>query len=377
MSTPQERRLATVALAVVLVLVIGGLALWGINQQSAANQPEAKLGSVMTLEVAPTPTTIVNPANQPGGSVPSVSAPTSVSQQAPLANGAAPVLVPTATAQAVAAAPTSEVILVPTATPQTVAAVPTTDAFNLSSPTGEVSAAAVGGLTQASMPQSPSAQAAVVLPNLPQGQWAVSYTNLAPEHIKAWPWYNLDLGIWKQFPNVDNVVNPNLTYPASQGLEYGMAESSFCQQEELCDIVTPAQHYRIITGDYNIAPLGTCIGSTKDTDGDGEQDTGDGCALMIINVGNVTSSYEDQHVDSGFTVWGRYWWGEYLPQAIWAGMSHVTGNMLNRDTVLNKPTAANAGANCSVPMGCNVVHVRIAVISGNEVLAIATTDVVR
>lgn len=192
------------------------------------------------------------------------------------------------------------------------------------------------------------------------GNWEIQYFDGATDEMRAWSFKDLEPNNWPVFPNVENGA-----YPASQGLEYGEDLSVFCQYKKTCDFVTAARHYRLYTGDYNLQPVGEC--KAKD---------GQGCALMVINVGEVTSSFEDQHFDTGWTVTGRYWDGNYLPQAIWAGMSHATANMLNLNTALN-PGGTNAGANCSVPDGCVSVESTFAVISGNEVLMIGRSTVTR
>ena len=197
-------------------------------------------------------------------------------------------------------------------------------------------------------------------PPTTSGTWEIQYFAGATDEMRAWTFKDLEPSNWPVFPNVDNG-----TYPASQGLEYGEDLSVFCQYKETCDFVTAARHYRLYTGDYNLQPVGEC--KAKD---------GRGCMLMVVNVGNVTSSFEDQWFDTGWTVTGRYWDGNFLPQAMWAGMSHASANMLNMSTALN-PGRTNAGANCSIPGGCTSVDVTFATISGNEVLMIGRSTVTR
>lgn len=191
--------------------------------------------------------------------------------------------------------------------------------------------------------------------------WEIQYFDGATDEMRGWTFKTLEPKTWQVFPNVDNA-----NYPASQGLEYGEDLSVFCQYAETCDFVTAARHYRLYTGDYDLQPIGKCV--AKD---------GQGCELMVINVGEVTSSFEDQHFDTGWTVTGRYWDGNYLPQAIWAGLSHASNNMLNLNSGLNPNGVTNAGANCSVPGGCVSVKSTFAVISGNEVLMIGRSTVTR
>ncbi len=188
------------------------------------------------------------------------------------------------------------------------------------------------------------------------GNWTIlRYTGVTAE-MEDWFFNDLSPADWPEFPNVDNDV---LGVPASQGLEYGEDLSVFCQYKETCDFVVPAMHYRIYSGDYSLDGVGGCTSAE-----------GVGCALMVVNVGTVTASFEDQMFDAGFTVAGRYWDGAFLPQAIWAGLSHVSNNMLNMDSTLNPATITNAGANCSVPGGCESVEATFVVISGNQILMI-------
>lgn len=212
-----------------------------------------------------------------------------------------------------------------------------------------------------SMPTSTTESLTTPAAPTTNGEWTVQYFDGATDEMRGWSFKDLEPNNWPVFPNVDNG-----TYPASQGLEYGEDLSVFCQYKKTCDFVTAARHYRLYTGDYNLKPVGECV--AKD---------GSGCALMVINVGEVTSSFEDQTFDTGFTVTGRYWDGNFLPQAIWAGLSHASNNMLNLNSGLNPNGVTNAGANCSVPGGCVSVKSTFAVISGNEVLMIGRSTVTR
>lgn len=195
-----------------------------------------------------------------------------------------------------------------------------------------------------------------------QGNWDIHYYSGATDQIQEWIFQDVAPDLWQTFPNV-----PNLSYPdflvtegdqVPHGLEFGMQESAYCQQHETCDIIVPARHYRIITGDYNIPGVGSCTGS----------ESGLGCAIMLVNVGEVSSNFEDAHVDAGWTVFGRYWHGDWLWEAIWGALSHVTANMLNMPTSINPSGSVNAGANCSVPNGCETVDDTFVILSGNEVL---------
>lgn len=186
------------------------------------------------------------------------------------------------------------------------------------------------------------------------GSWEIQYFAGATSEMKQWDFPSLFPAVWPEFPNVDNGQ-----YPASQGLEYGEDLSVFCQQSELCDFIVPARHYRLYTGDYKFDSVGECFGEGKK-----------GCALAVFNVGEVTASFEDQWMDAGFTVAGRYWDGNYLSQAIWALLSHASSNMLNMDSDLNPSVITNAGANCSVVPGCESVENTFVITSGNQILMI-------
>lgn len=195
------------------------------------------------------------------------------------------------------------------------------------------------------------------------GSWSLEYFSGATAEMRSWVFPDLSPKDWPVFPDVTNTVGVKI-YPAS--LEYGMAESTFCQYKNTCDFVVPSRHYRIYSGDYHLEGVDSC-----------SSEGSRGCALMVVNVGEVTASFEDQTFISGFTVFGRYWDGRYLPQAVWAGLSHVSNNMLNMNSALNTNSFANAGANCSVPGGCASIWVTFAIISGNEVLLTGMTFVTR
>jgi hypothetical protein len=202
--------------------------------------------------------------------------------------------------------------------------------------------------------------------NVEVADWAVEVFAGATDQMKGWvkEFKNLNPVIWPNFPNVDN---PQANFVAANGLEYGMDESVFCQQDETCDIPVEAGHYKIITADYDIAGIDACKGTVANQ----------GCGIMIINVGNVTANFRDSKVDAGFEVDGRYWNGDKLPEAINGGLSHVANNMLNLDSKLNPDGSVNAGANCSVREGCKSVRLTFAIISGNELLVKGVTIVNR
>jgi len=202
--------------------------------------------------------------------------------------------------------------------------------------------------------------------NVEVGDWNVEIFDGATDQMRGWieELKNLDPVKWPNFPNVDN---PQAGFVAANGLEYGMAESVYCQQDQTCDIPISAGHYRIITADYDIPGIDACMGS----------EANQGCGIMLINVGDVTANFRDAKVDTGFTVFGRYWNGDKLPEAIYGGLSHVANNMLNLNSALNPDGSVNAGANCSVREGCKSVRLAFAIISGNELLVKGVTTVNR
>lgn len=164
---------------------------------------------------------------------------------------------------------------------------------------------------------------------------------------------------WSEFPNVDFARHDFL---ARDGVEYGMAESAYCQQGQTCDVNVPARHYRLITGDYVFDSIDSC---TK------KLDTDPGCGIAFFNVGEVTAMFRNQHVDYGFTVNGRFWNGDAMPTTIWALMSNTAFNMLNK----GGNSVVNRGANCSLAAGCKSVRLTVVIMSGNQILAKATTIV--
>ncbi|MBI3397412.1 hypothetical protein HY045_02960, partial [Candidatus Woesebacteria bacterium] len=151
--------------------------------------------------------------------------------------------------------------------------------------------------------------------------------------------------------------NPAASFKATEGLEYGMAESVFGQFDQTSDYPVQARGYRMFTGDYKFLGY-ECLGTVG----------GVGCGFTTVNVGDVTAMFRGQHFDAGFTVAGRYWDGATLPKAIWALTSHAGFNMLNLAGL-----GTNAGANCSVPQGCNQVNFQVFITSGNELLVKAET----
>jgi len=187
-------------------------------------------------------------------------------------------------------------------------------------------------------------------PVVTQGAWAISYFPGATQEMRGWKFQDPAPKSWPMFPNV-----PNGNIPAL--LEYGKTIDEFCQQGQVCDVVVSAMHYRIISGDYNLPDVAENCQS--------------GCAIMLVNVGNVTASFRNQSVDAGWTVTGRYWDGSKMPDTICAGLSHTGYNMLNL------AGNVNPGANCGSPSGCPKVRLTFVIISGNEVLMKGTSIVSR
>lgn len=200
-----------------------------------------------------------------------------------------------------------------------------------------------------------------------EGQWEIRWLAGATAQMRghgrnAWPAFEpANPALWPEFPDVDNEA---ADFSASQGVEYGMAESDFFQTGR-GNLQIAAMHYRLVTGDYDLG-FDQCSATEEFQ----------GCAIALINVGVSTSFFEDVSVLNGFTVWGRYWDGDQLPVAIVALLSHAANNMLNLESTLN-PGGTNAGSNCSIPSGCERVRLTFVILSGNEVLAIGRTFVSR
>jgi hypothetical protein len=217
--------------------------------------------------------------------------------------------------------------------------------------------------------QQISAEMPVAMSEAIQGKWEVSFYEGATDQMHGW-FSNLkdpNPALWPDFPNVDN---PTADFVAANGLEYGLDESVFMEQNEFGQFPVQARGYRLISGDYNIPGIDVCEAETEKA----------GCAIAIFNVGEVTADLK-AWVRQGFTVPGRYWNGDTLEQAMWGLSSHVSANMLNMNTngagndTLNNPNRTNAGANCSVVDGCDQVRFVIAITSGNQLLVKAITFV--
>lgn len=189
------------------------------------------------------------------------------------------------------------------------------------------------------------------------GQWKVQYFTGATTLMKDFQYTDFVSG-WEKFPNEDWSAG---NFLAKNGLEYGQELSDFCQQDKTCDFPVAARSFRTITADYDIAGIRECH----------EAGTGIGCAIIIVNMGDVTASFRDQMIDTGHTITGLYWNGDEIDQAISAWASHVVYRMVG----VPSPVPANPGANCSVPNGCKGVDITFAIISGNELLVLGNSIV--
>lgn len=185
--------------------------------------------------------------------------------------------------------------------------------------------------------------------------------------------------LWPTFPNVANPKVPD--FQVANGVEYGMADSPFCEYKQTCDWVIPAWHYRLISGDYKFTSPSFSY-SCQNVEGQ----TRKGCLIVLFNVMNETYTWRDQNLDNGFTVMGRYWNGDKLEWAVWGLTSHAAANMLNYPTmrnsvtgdVLNAGSSINAGANCGIqPDACGTVDVMVVVHAGDRILATMHTTVSR
>jgi len=185
--------------------------------------------------------------------------------------------------------------------------------------------------------------------------------------------------LWPTFPNVANPKVPE--FQVADGVEYGQDDSPFCEQDQRCDWVIPAWHYRLISGDYKFTSPEFSY-SCQDV----EDQARKGCLIVLFNVMNETYTWRDQNLDNGFTVMGRYWNGDKLEWAVWGLTSHATANMLNYPTmrnsvtgdILNAGSSINAGANCGVqPDACGTVDVMVVVHAGDRILATMHTTVSR
>jgi len=268
----------------------------------------------------------------------------------------------TATATTSATTPTTPATTAPDTTPTTTPATTTTALVATGQP-----------------PVPPSSTVDIGTPLYPSNVattstgWTINKIDVANDPIvDAWLNRLMDPApeLWQTFPNIPNPLVPD--FDVANGMEYGMDNAPFCQQDSRCDFVVSAWHYRLITADYSFQGM-TC---TSDV-------TGKGCMLLLINVGDTSYTWRNQMADNGFTVTGRYWNGDQLDEGVWGLVSHASANMLGMPTmahpgeVLNSGQPGNAGANCGTPYACNSVEVTIVIHAGDRILAVATTTVSR
>lgn len=170
------------------------------------------------------------------------------------------------------------------------------------------------------------------------------------------------------YPNIPNPDPGSCPFDVANGMEYGVANVPFCQQDMRCDFIVPAWHYRLITGDYGFLDT-ECHGAD-----------GKGCALLLINVMDQSYTWRNQMADNGFTVPGRYWNGDKLDEGVSALVNHVSANMLGMKTLAHPDEVLNAGednagANCGTPNACGSVDFTVVVHAGDRILATAHTVV--
>lgn len=206
--------------------------------------------------------------------------------------------------------------------------------------------------------------------DLTEGEWEISWFAGATEQMQGatgenpWPAFEAaQPALWPTFPDQPNPLVPSFRVvngnEVPDGLHYGEDETNQCEND-VCDFVVPAWHYRYNSGDYDMG-FDRCLA--------GEEFSG--CAIMIVNVGDVSANFESVMCDSCFTNWGQYFNGDTLPVAINARLSHGAYRMLYEEG------GSNPGANCSVPAGCTTVRLTFVILSGNEVLGIGRTYVTK
>ena len=209
--------------------------------------------------------------------------------------------------------------------------------------------------------------------------WTIKGTDRLDQNpvVKGWlgRLKDPDPAHWKTFPNIPNPDVPDFRVvngsEVPDGMEYGVDNVPFCQQDMRCDFVVPAWHYRLITADYGFQ--GT------ECHGDGNK----GCMLVLINVMDQSYIWRNQMADNGFTVAGRYWNGDALDMGVWGLVSHASANILGMETFahpgekLNSGNGDNGGANCGTPNACKSVDVTVVVQAGDTIIAVAKTTVNR
>lgn len=204
------------------------------------------------------------------------------------------------------------------------------------------------------------------------GKWSIKGTDRLADNpiVKDWLSRLCDPAPaeWKVYPNLENPDAKSCPFQVANGMEYGVANVPFCQQDQRCDFVVPAWHYRLITADYDF------LGST--CKGDGKK----GCALLLINVMDQSYTWRDQIADNGFSVPGRYWNGDKLDEGVWGLVSNTSANMLGMPTLAHPGEVLNAGgdnagSNCGTPSACGSVDFTVVVHAGDAIIAVAHTVV--
>ena len=188
--------------------------------------------------------------------------------------------------------------------------------------------------------------------------WTGMFYEGATDQIKSWmSGLKVPDKNWPEPPNADS---PSHSFVKANGMYWPNGESHYGQWGSKADLNVPALHVRVYTGDFELSGIGECR-KVAETD--------PGCALIIVNVGDMTAMFRDGMYDYGWTTTGPYFNGDEMISTLWAVSSHVSHNMLN------VAGGTNLGANCSVAEGCPGVHITLAIISGNQVLSVVQTTV--
>lgn len=244
------------------------------------------------------------------------------------------------------------------------------------SPAPTATATAVKGTATAAPTATPGLSGTGTMPDLPKdashGDWTIKLNADIDKDPIVRDWLSRlcdpDPAHGQTYPNIPNPDPGSCPFDVKNGLEYGVPNVPFCQQDMRCDFIVPAWHYRLITGDYGF--LNTeCHGAD-----------GKGCALVLINVMDQSITWRNQMADNGFTVPGRYWNGDKLDEGVSALVNHVSANMLGMRTLAHPDEVLNAGednagANCGTPDACGSVDFLVVVHAGDRVLATAHTVV--
>ncbi len=158
-------------------------------------------------------------------------------------------------------------------------------------------------------------------------------------------------------------------------------ESAYCESDDKCKVITPTGHFRYAAGDGPIQAIGEeCY-----------QTDGIGCVRILINFGTVDAAF-DANLKSNYSFAGRYWndglivdedgkeivgAGRAMPVFLWGLTSYAANVMTNAASELNPEGVTNAGSNCSSRQGCTGVRIAVYFLSGNQLLASATTIYMR